>query len=155
MLQQQAFEHAELLYSLPRFRGARGVVQLRALAPLADPGSASFGESALRLRWYDAGLPRPRTQIPIIDDGVTNAYLDLGCERIRFAAEYDGAAWHTGDDARADSLRRYRIGVRHGYVIAAFRATEVFGAQSATSKLASCYREAVATLGERRRRNPW
>ena len=42
-----------------RFRGFRGVVQLRCLAPLGDGRAESPGESALRLHWYDAGLPTP------------------------------------------------------------------------------------------------
>ena len=65
MLATGSFSHDELVSIVPRLARQRGVVQLRVLAAIADGGSASFGESALRLRWYDAGLPRPELQVAV------------------------------------------------------------------------------------------
>ena len=52
----------ELLAGVARLARQRGVVQLRWLVAIADGRAESAGESALRLRWYDAGLPRPQLQ---------------------------------------------------------------------------------------------
>ncbi|MEP9364492.1 hypothetical protein ABLE68_16115 [Nocardioides sp. CN2-186] len=134
MLHLGQFTHQRLLTQVPRFNRRRGVVLLRVLAPLADAGAASFGESALRLRWYDAGLPPPRTQIPIEIEGRVHYYLDLGLEDLRFAAEYDGEEWHgpdrqIHDDERRDWLRR------QGWVIVALRRSQVFGQQQDAERI--------------------
>ena len=90
----------QLLAEIPRFNRQRGVVELRVLGPLADGGSESFGETALRRRWHGAGLPRPKTQISVSVDGREVYRLDLGLEELCFAAEYDGEQWH-GEEAGA------------------------------------------------------
>ena len=69
LLGLEVFSHDELLAEMPRFDRQRGVVVLRVLVPLADGGSDSFAETALRRRWHDAGLPRPRTQISVRSRG--------------------------------------------------------------------------------------
>ena len=39
----------------------------------------------------EAGLPRPQTQIPVLDEfGSVFAYLDMGWEDVKVAVEYDG-----------------------------------------------------------------
>jgi hypothetical protein len=98
----------EVLYELPRFRGYRGVCQLRYLAPLADARSESPGESALRLHWYDAGLPTPEPQCWVFDSLGRPVYrVDLGLPELRYAAEYDGEEFHTDDaDVEHDDARR-------------------------------------------------
>lgn len=128
MLGLGAFTHEELLAEVPRFNRRRGVVLLRVLAPLADPGAQSFGESALRLRWYDAGLPRPRTQIPVTAAGRTVYYLDMGLEELGMAAEYDGASWHSSEAQRErDVIRRAYLSDVGGWLIEVFRREHVFG----------------------------
>ena len=78
--------HEILIAEIGRFRGYRGVRQLRALAPLGDGRAESPGESALRLHWYDAGLPRPELQIWVYDDdGVAIYRLDIALPEIRYA----------------------------------------------------------------------
>ena len=65
LLRHGEFSSEELLDGVARFRGQRGVVQLRALAPLTAPRAESPGESVLRLRWLDIpNRPRPRPQGP-------------------------------------------------------------------------------------------
>ena len=53
---------AQLLFTA-RYKGYRGVIQLRTLVLVVDPRAQSPGESILRLRWLDTGLPRPECQV--------------------------------------------------------------------------------------------
>lgn len=108
------FERAELEDALPRFRGMRGVVQLRELEPLADGGSDSPGEMLLKLRWRDAGLPPCRPQVPVGVGafGTAAAYVDLGNDELRFGAEYDGRDWHDLTDQQRAHDRRRRAWLR-------------------------------------------
>lgn len=151
MLATQTFTHDELLMAVDRFAKQRGVRMLRALAPLADAHSQSFGESALRLRWYDAGLPRPRLQIPIEAEGVEVAYLDMGLEEWLFAAEYDGAQWHSETvDVEHDAARRGWLRTQRRWRIEVFRSEDTFGrAQGAEVRLRRAAAEARATYGSR------
>lgn len=129
MLGLKAFDQARLLGCVERFAKQRGVRQLRVLAPLADGRAASPGESALRLLWYDAGLPRPELQIPIVEDGREVFYLDIGLEGLRFAAEYDGREWHSeGEDVSYDLTRRTWLREQRGWHIEVATAVNVYGA---------------------------
>jgi hypothetical protein len=151
MLRTGSFALEELLAEVPRFKRQRGVVQLRVLAPLADGLSQSFGETALRLRWLGAGLPRPRLQIPIVEGGRVIFYLDMGLEELLFAAEYDGEEFHSSDaDRQHDRDRRIWLRENRSWLIEAFRQAHVFGPrQNATETLAAAFQEARRTLGNR------
>jgi len=150
MLATGAFGVEELVEGVRRFKGERGVVLLRALAPLADGRSESFGESALRLRWYDAGLPRPDLQISLEVDGIEVFRLDLGLPEWRYAAEYDGDQHHSEDRAEEDERRRRQIERRWRYRVDVFRRESVFGRlQDAEVRLRRAAIEAKRTLGER------
>lgn len=130
MLGTGTFVIEEVFAMLPRFRGERGVVQLRALAPRADGRSQSFGEAGLRNRWHDAGLPRPVCQVPIVLNGRVIFWLDMGLEDLLFAAEYDGAQWHDGPEAEEhDPERRDWMETQRDWWIEVFRGPSVFGAQ--------------------------
>lgn len=121
-------DHAELLTELGRFKGYRGIRQLRALAPLADGRSESPGESALRLHWLDAGLPTPDLQYWIYDDaGVPLYRLDVPAPEVRYAGEYDGEEFHTGLAAvRHDTERRTWIRDNRAWHIDAFTKHDVY-----------------------------
>jgi hypothetical protein len=111
-----------------RFRGYRGVRQLRGLLPLADPRAESPGESALRLNWHEAGLPWPEPQLWVYDDGGEPLYrLDLTDPGVRYAAEYDGQEHHTGEDDREHDAGRRAWLERRGWVIDVFTKSEVYG----------------------------
>lgn len=70
---------------IARHRGARGLVQLRAVLDLVDGGAESPQETRTRLVLVGAGLPRPSTQI------VVRRYrIDLGWEQFKVGVEYDG-----------------------------------------------------------------
>ncbi|OBB58680.1 hypothetical protein A5757_15655 [Mycobacterium sp. 852013-51886_SCH5428379] len=93
--------------------GARGLRQLETALELVDPGAESPKETWLRLLILRAGLPRPRTQIPVADaDGMPFAYLDMGWDEPMVAAEYDGEHHqatrqvYTRDIHRAERLER-------------------------------------------------
>ena len=151
MLRLERFSHEELLANVERLARQRGVVQLRALAPLADGRAESPGESVLRLRWLDAGLPRPDLQIPIMEGGREIFRLDLGLAELLFAAEYDGAEWHSSPEDRArDKARRRWCEENRNYQIEVFRKENVFGRrQDASERLVAAYRKARRTLGNR------
>lgn len=85
-----------------RYPGARGLRRLRAVLPLVDPGAASPKETWLRLLLIDAGLPVPETQIPVNENWRTVGVLDMGWEKYKVAAEYDG------DQHRADRRQYVR-----------------------------------------------
>lgn len=122
-------DHDELLSEIERFRGHRGVRQLRWIAPLGDGRAESPGESALRLHWYDAGLPRPEPQHWILDDHGLEIYrLDVPYPGVRFAAEYDGEEHHSSDhDRRHDEQRREWIRKERHWTIEVFRKDAVYG----------------------------
>ncbi len=145
------FTHEEFMCGVKSLDRQRGVVQLRALAPLADGGAQSFGESGLRLRWHDAGLPRPRCQVPIEVDGRVLFWLDMGLEDMRFGAEYDGVAWHSTDwDVAHDVDRRDWLDRERSWLLEIFRREHVFGHhQDATGRLARAYQAARASFHHR------
>jgi hypothetical protein len=151
MLGLGRFSLEELLAELPRFKGQRGIVEQRVLAPLADGGAASLGEAALRNRWHDAGLPRPRTQIPVEVDGRVVYLLDMGLEELLFAAEYDGRAWHSSAAQREhDRGRRQWLTDQRRWHLEVFVDHNVFGRhQDADVRLARAFAEARASFGTR------
>jgi hypothetical protein len=151
MLALDAFTLEELVANIARFKRQRGVVQLRVLGPRADGRSASFGESSLRGRWYDAGLPRPELQLAVSVAGDAQYFLDMGLEEVLFAAEYDGEEWHSSDEDRAhDEARRVWMRERRAWQIEVYRKNNVFGFhQDAAQLLAAAFREARSTLGQR------
>ena len=151
MLGLGEFTHDELLEQVPRFNRRRGVVGLRDLAPLADGGAQSFGETALRLRWYGAGLPRPRTQVPVLVDGRVY-FLDMGLEEAGIAAEYDGDAWHSTPAQREhDAVRRAHLTDVAGWSVEVFRKEHVFGHhQDADRRLRLLAESAQSQLKQRR-----
>lgn len=121
-------DHEELLGEVQRFRGFRGVVQLRTLAPLADGRAESMAESALRLHWEDTGLPRPELQHWVYDDDGVGVYrLDLALPDLAYSAEYDGVDFHSSDEQRAyDATRRRWLVDERGWLIDVFEKDDVF-----------------------------
>ncbi|OBB23880.1 hypothetical protein A5792_31355 [Mycolicibacterium peregrinum] len=96
-----------------RYARRRGIQRARTALDLMDGGAQSPKESWLRLILIDGGLPRPQTQIPVLDGpGDPFAYLDMGWEDIKVAAEYDGeehrsSSWRYGWDLRrAERIQR-------------------------------------------------
>ena len=100
------FKAADVEMLSLRYRGRRGIARARRAVYLLDAGAQSPKESWLRVVLIHAGLPRPRTQIPVSDElGNVFAYLDIGWEDVKVAVEYDG------DQHRSDR-RQYNWDVR-------------------------------------------
>lgn len=120
--------HELLSSEINRFKGYRGVRQLRALAPLGDARAESPGESALRLHWYDAGLPKPELQVWIHSDTGSPIYrLDIADPEVRYSAEYDGEEVHTSvHDREYDESRRLWIEDHRAWTIDPFRKEDVY-----------------------------
>ena len=106
LLRLGVFTLEELLAEIPRYRGMRGIRQFRFLAPLADGRSESPGESALRLRFKDAGLTTPEPQQNIYDArGRFIGRADLLIKELLFVAEYNGEEWHDEEQEPHDAAR--------------------------------------------------
>jgi hypothetical protein len=127
-----AFLHRNLITteqfekSLVRWRGRRGVRQAYEIAGMADGRSESGGESRLRLRVLDMGLPRPELQIPVHDlFGNIRFYLDLGWPHWRLALEYDGEEFHGEEQAEHDTWRRSWI-TKRDWTVRAYRKADIF-----------------------------
>lgn len=129
LLRTRLFTHEELLADMIRFKGMRGVVQLRELAPLADSRAESPPESIIRLRCLDYGLPSLVPQLLVRRESTgERAFLDLANESLRFAVEFDGRAWHEGDgDVRRDRRRRAWLRQEAGWHIAILAGSDVYG----------------------------
>ncbi|MCW2817250.1 MAG: hypothetical protein JWR42_37 [Marmoricola sp.] len=122
-----AFTIEEVFAELPRFKGARGVVQLRALSPLADARAESPPESALRLRFHDGGLPAPVPQHEVFDErGQFLGRADLAVPELRFVAEYDGEGVHGPRQAQHDQARRDAMRDA-GWTICVVRRSNLYG----------------------------
>ena len=128
LLRHGTFDLEQLQLEVERFKRMRGVVQLRALTPLADPRAESPGESTLRLRWLDeTELPPPTPQIPIVVGGVAIYWIDLGVEELQYGCEYDGEAFHGPEHEAHDRASRDDLRVRFDWDIDAARRKNVFG----------------------------
>jgi hypothetical protein len=108
LMRATPFSHEEVLLLAKRYRGARGLRQLRSALPLVDPGAASPKETWLRLLLIDAGLPVPTTQIPVQQNWRLIACLDMGWEEYKVAAEYDGDHHRTNRKQYARDQSRLR-----------------------------------------------
>ncbi|WP_319429779.1 DUF559 domain-containing protein [Mycobacterium sp. RTGN5] len=106
-----SFDAGHVAMLAERYPGRRGIRVARESLGLVDGGAQSPKETWLRLLLIDAGLPRPQTQIPVFDEfGQLVAYLDMGWEDIKVAAEYDGEQHRTDRWQYAhDSRRREKL----------------------------------------------
>lgn len=102
---------------IDRYAGARGMRGCREALRLMDAGADSPKETWLRLLVMDAGYPRPRTQIPVLDDyGNEFAYLDMGWDDPMIALEYDGIQHQTDRKRYAWDATRLRMIQRQGWL---------------------------------------
>jgi hypothetical protein len=101
-----------------RYPGRRGVARVRQATELFDPGAQSPKESWLRVVLIQAGLPRPQTQIPVLDDfGRPIAYLDMGWEDVKVAVEYDGEQHRTDRRQYSWDVKRLAALERLGWIV--------------------------------------
>jgi hypothetical protein len=123
LMRSMVFSTEDVLLLDKHHPSARGIRQLRKLLPLVDGGAASPQESLLRLAFIDAGLPKPATQVPIIDGrGYLVRIVDMAWEEFKVAAEYDGEQHQTNrDQYRKDARVLPKLGRMGWIVVRAFK----------------------------------
>jgi hypothetical protein len=90
-----------------RHRGVRGLVQLRQVLLMADGGAESPYETKTRLVLVRSGLPRPQTQIEVLNEcGAVLARIDIGWEEWKVGVEFDGAQHWTDPVQRTRDIDR-------------------------------------------------
>lgn len=101
-----------------RYTGRRGIARARRAAELFDAGAQSPKESWLRVVLIQAGLPKPQTQIPVLDEFANPmAYLDMGWEDIMVAVEYDGDHHRSDHSQFGWDIRRLERLQRKGWIV--------------------------------------
>ncbi|OBG93256.1 hypothetical protein A5697_05190 [Mycobacterium sp. E3251] len=109
---------ADVELLVERYSGRRGIVQAREAVALFDSGAQSPKESWLRIVLIQAGLPRPQTQIPVLNEfGSAIAYLDMGWEDVKVAVEYDGDHHRTDRRQYGWDIRRAEMLQRRGWIV--------------------------------------
>jgi hypothetical protein len=99
-------------------RGARGIRKLRQAIAVMDPGAQSPQETRIRLLLMNAGLPRPRTQIPVSDPLESRCYyVDMGWEELRVDIEYEGDYHSTDRDRYVRDIKKRDALTRLGWRI--------------------------------------
>lgn len=138
----------ELAHAAARFKGHRGVRQLRQLVPIIDPLAESMPESALRLHWHESDLPWPEPQIWVHDDDGRPVFrIDIGHRGVRYGVEYFGAEFH-GDDAKEEDEARLVWLEGRGWTMDVFGKAQVYGMDPhPEGTLREGFERARATLG--------
>jgi hypothetical protein len=118
LMHAQLFSIEDVLLLAKRYRGARGLKALRAALPLVDGGAASPRETWLRLLYIDAGLPRPTTQIPIVEGRWRLVRMaDMGWEEFMVVSEYDGDQHRTNRRQYTKDIRSLRKARSLGWIV--------------------------------------
>ena len=118
LMRARPFSIEDVLLLAKRYRGARGVKCLTEVLPLVDGGAASPRESWLRLLFFDAGLPRPATQVPIVGGhGRVLRTVDMAWEEFMVIVEYDGDQHRTSREQYVKDLRVIPELERLGWIV--------------------------------------
>ncbi len=118
MAQATGLQAVDVAPLVERHRGVRGLLQLREVLDLMDGGAESPQETRTRLVLVDAGLPRPRTQIIVVDEhDHFIGRIDMGYEDFKVGVEYDGAQHWTDPLVRTKDIDRHAALMAQGWVI--------------------------------------
>ena len=118
LMRAQVFSIEGVMQLVERYRGARGLKSLREVLPLVDGGAASPRETWLRLLYIDAGLPRPTTQIPIVEGrGRLVRMADMGWEEFMAVSEYDGDQHRTNRWQYTKDIQSLRKARALGWIV--------------------------------------
>src|ERR1700752_3298790 len=118
LMRAAPFAQADVLLLAKRYRGARGSKALRTALPLVDGGAASPRETWLRLLYIDAGLPRPTTQLPIVEGrGRLVRMADMGWEDFMTVSEYDGEHHQTDRPQYVKDIKSLRKARSLGWIV--------------------------------------
>lgn len=113
---------------LAPFTRLPGIKQAKELAPLLDGRANRHGESWMRMRIIDAGLPIPDLDHAIRESDGQVWYLDGYYEAARVATEYDGRTHHsTSADRAHDVERRTHIAVTQSIRFVVARREDILG----------------------------
>lgn len=122
---------ADLRTWMARNAGRKGIARLRQAVAMADGAAESPFETRLRLSLVRAGLPRPESQVDLVDSrGQFVGRADLYYAEARLVIEYDGAGHR--DRLREDN-RRQNLILAAGYQILRFTADDVLGRPEAVA----------------------
>ena len=100
-----------------RYPGARHIRRLRYALDLADGGAESPKETELRLLLVRDGLPRPVTQILVINPKGRSRRIDMGWSQWKVGVEYDGEQHWNNPDDHADDIERLEFLASQGWII--------------------------------------
>ncbi|OBK53698.1 hypothetical protein [Mycobacterium sp. 1081908.1] len=117
LMRASPFSLEDVLPLTKRYPGARGLRRLRAALPLVDAGAASPKETWLRLLLIEAGLPVPATQISVRENWRLVGVLDMGWEKYKVAAEYDGDQHRTDRRQYVRDQARLRELAEVGWIV--------------------------------------
>jgi len=117
LMRAKPFSAAEVSLLAQRHPGTRGLRRLKVALPRMDAGAASPKETWLRLLLIDAGFPIPQTQIPVVANYRTVAFLDMGWERYKVAVEYDGDQHRTNRRQYVRDMRRVETLEELGWIV--------------------------------------
>lgn len=122
MLNRNAATIEELAAMIEFFAGRRGVEEARRALPRLEARAKSAGESQLRLRIEDEGLPRPLSNVDVFDEsGGYIACPDLLLKEAKIAMEYEGAGHRAERQFEKDAVRDQLL-IRMGFIV--LRATK-------------------------------
>jgi hypothetical protein len=97
------------------YQGFRHVRRARIALDLMDGGAQSPKETWLRLMLMDAGYPRPRTQIPVIE-GSRTVFIDMGWDEPKIGLDYEGDHHREQRPTYVNDIGRYELIERRGWV---------------------------------------
>jgi len=118
LAQATELKMADVELLVDRYSGRRGMKVARTALALVDGGAQSPKETWLRLLLIRAGFPRPQTQIVVRNEwGWAEAYLDMGWEDIKVAAEYDGDQHRSSRVQYVRDIRRLEMLERRGWIV--------------------------------------
>jgi hypothetical protein len=100
-----------------RYPGARGIRQLRSTLDLVDAGAESPQETRLRLLLVQSGIPRPTTQIRVVNPTGRSRRIDMGWPEFMVGAEYDGEQHWTNPDDHAEDIERLEFLAAKGWLL--------------------------------------
>ncbi len=103
---------------IQRHPGVRGLVQLRQVCRLMDGGAESPQETRTRLLLVRSGLPKPQSQIVVVD-GFNHPFarIDMGYREWKVGIEFDGAQHWTDPAQRTADIDRYAELAALGWLI--------------------------------------
>jgi hypothetical protein len=117
LMQATGLRPADITMTANRHRGARGIIGLRAVIELSDPGAESPQETRTRLVLTAAGLRPTHTQIEVYDDVGFVARIDMGWPAWKVGVEYDGTQHWTDPRVRNNDIDRHAELERLGWRI--------------------------------------